>query len=213
MLIAAISLIIVTLTIAVIRLDARLRETKENAEYTRDAQIRVINQLRQENKEFLERNAVLEPYSKVADADAEVRRLHENALAIKQRASAEAEEIIAAAKKSADEIAGNAMRVKANADLYERTATAMKNIISGYGNEYILPSHLLLDDLANTYGYTQAADDFKKARAYSRSLVKDRVAGTCDYVEDNRSNTAVNFVIDAFNGKVDSILSLSLIHI
>jgi len=94
MLIAAISLIIVTLTIAVIRLDARLRETKENAEYTRDAQIRVINQLRQENKEFLERNAVLEPYSKVADADAEVRRLHENALAIKQRASAEAEEII-----------------------------------------------------------------------------------------------------------------------
>lgn len=207
MLIAAVSFIIVALTITLVRLDARLRETEKNAEYTRDAQLRVINQLRQENKEFLERNAVLEPYSKVADADAEVKRLHENALAIKQRVSAEAEEIIAAAKKSADEIAGNALQAKANADLYEHTATAMKNIISGYGNEYILPSHLLLDDLANTYGYTQAADDFKKARAYSKRLVKDKLASTCDYVETNRSETAINFVIDAFNGKVDSILS------
>ena len=180
---------------------------EENAEYTRDAQIRVINQLRQESKELLERNAVLEPYSKVANADVEARRLLENALEMKRRASVKAEEIIAAAKKSADEIAGNALQAKANADLYEHTATAMKNIISGYGNEYILPSHLLLDDLANTYGYTQAADDFKKARTQSKLLVKNRLAGDCDYADTNRSDTAVNFVIDAFNGKVDSILS------
>ena len=62
MLIATVSFIIVALTITVVRLDARLRENEKNAEYTRDAQLRVINQLRQENKEFLERNAVLEMF-------------------------------------------------------------------------------------------------------------------------------------------------------
>lgn len=209
MLIAVVSFIAVALAIAVVRLNARLREAEENAEYTRNAQIWAINHLRQENKELIKRNAILEPYSKVADADVEVRRLHENASEMKRRASAEAEEIIAAAKKSADEIAGNALQAKANAELYEHTVTAMKNIISGYGNGYIIPSHLLLDDLAETYGYTQVAEDFKKVRTRSKLLVKGGIAGACDYVEANRSNTAVNFVIDAFNGKVDSILSRS----
>jgi hypothetical protein len=38
-------------------------------------------------------------------------------------------------------------------------------------------------------------------------MVKNGTAATCDYVEENRRETAVRFVVDAFNGKVDSILS------
>jgi hypothetical protein len=38
-------------------------------------------------------------------------------------------------------------------------------------------------------------------------MVRNGTAGTCDYVEAGRQETAVSFVIDAFNGKVDSILS------
>src|SRR5690606_1322111 len=34
-------------------------------------------------------------------------------------------------------------------------------------------------------------------------------AATCEYVEKNRRDTAIHFVVDAFNGKVDSILSRS----
>jgi hypothetical protein len=83
----------------------------------------------------------------------------------------------------------------------------MKNIIQGYGNEYVVPARNLLDGLAETYGYTQAGDDLKKARARSKMLVKDGRAGKCEYAEASRSNTAVNFAVDAFNGKVDSILS------
>ena len=38
-------------------------------------------------------------------------------------------------------------------------------------------------------------------------MVGNRTAAECDYVEAARRETAVNFVIDAFNGKVDSIMS------
>jgi hypothetical protein len=38
-------------------------------------------------------------------------------------------------------------------------------------------------------------------------MVELGVAGTCDYVEADRKEKAVRFVLDAFNGKVDSILS------
>ncbi|OAV75075.1 T5orf172 domain protein [Bacteroidales bacterium Barb7] len=38
-------------------------------------------------------------------------------------------------------------------------------------------------------------------------MIKNGVAARCDYVEPNRKETAISFVLDAFNGKVDSILS------
>jgi peptidyl-tRNA hydrolase len=38
-------------------------------------------------------------------------------------------------------------------------------------------------------------------------MVENRIAAKCDYVEANRKETAVNFVLDAFNGKTDSALS------
>ena len=41
----------------------------------------------------------------------------------------------------------------------------------------------------------------------SKSTVRSGQAAACDYVEASRKSTAINFVIDAFNGKVDSILS------
>ena len=38
-------------------------------------------------------------------------------------------------------------------------------------------------------------------------MIRNGTAAHCEYVEANRRDTAINFVIDAFNGKVDSILS------
>ena len=45
------------------------------------------------------------------------------------------------------------------------------------------------------------------ARKQSCDLVKNGAAGECDYVDVHRRRYAINFVIDAFNGKVDSALS------
>lgn len=79
--------------------------------------------------------------------------------------------------------------------------------ILGYGNDYLVPSHTLLDDLADTYGYTQASKDLKDIRARVRNMVKNNQAATCDYSETNRRQTAIAFITDAFNGKADSIIA------
>ena len=38
-------------------------------------------------------------------------------------------------------------------------------------------------------------------------MINNRTSAKCDYVEANRKEIAINFILDAFNGKVDSILS------
>lgn len=83
----------------------------------------------------------------------------------------------------------------------------MKNIIDGYGDQYLKPTYSLLDELAEDFGYDEAGQQLKIARENSARMVKLGTAAKCDYVEDNRKKTAIAFVVDAFNGKVDSILS------
>lgn len=122
-------------------------------------------------------------------------------------ANLEADRIIAAASKRAEEIAGDAYRALKNAESLESAAKAMKNLIEGYGDQYIIPTYSLLDELADEFGYAEAGAELKKARERTRAMVKGGRAATCDYVEANRKETAIRFVVDAFNGKVDSILS------
>ena len=132
-----------------------------------------------------------------------------NADTLKQEASFEAQGIVEAAKQQAEEIAGDALRARSKSREYERTAQAMKNIIDGYGDEYIVPTYSILDDLADEFGFAEAGQSFKRARENTKRLIKQGTAAACDYVEVNRRQTAIQFVLDAFNGKVDTILSRS----
>ncbi len=45
-----------------------------------------------------------------------------------------------------------------NASEYTKTVKAMKNIIEGYGDRYLMPTYSLLDDLADEFGYTEAGE-------------------------------------------------------
>jgi hypothetical protein len=118
-----------------------------------------------------------------------------------------ASKIVEEAKVKALEIAGDAIDAKEKMLHYEKTAKAMKNLVEGYGDQYLIPTYSLLDDLAEEFGYTEAGIKLAAAREESKRLIKLNLAATCDYVEVSRRGTAVNFVLDAFNGKVDSILS------
>ncbi len=122
-------------------------------------------------------------------------------------ADQQAETILANANKQGEEIAGKAFEAVRDAEHFEKIAKAMKNLIEGYGDQYVIPSRSLLDELADDYGFTQAGEELKNARERTRLMVKGNSAATCDYVEPNRRETAIRFVVDAFNGKVDSILS------
>ena len=122
-------------------------------------------------------------------------------------ARATASRIVESANIRAEEIAGDAYSAMNRAKEFADTAKAMKNIIEGYGDAYIVPTYNLLDDLAEEFSFTEAGQKLKAAREMSRWMVKAGRAATCDYAESNRRDTAIRFVIDAFNGKVDSILS------
>lgn len=123
------------------------------------------------------------------------------------QANIEADLIIKKAEEEAKQIAGQAYESMKKVDSLEKTAKALKNIVEGYGDQYIVPTYSLLDKLAEDYSHTKAGEDLKKAREKMRAMIKDKRAADCDYVEANRKDTAIDFVLDAFNGKVDTILA------
>lgn len=122
-------------------------------------------------------------------------------------AQRDADAILLQARARAEEIAGEALAAKSNLQVYRSEAVALKNKIEGYGHLYVLPAHSLLDELAEAVGFAEAGEKLKAARQRTRFLVKKQRAATCDYAEPNRRDTAIAFVVDAFNGKVDSVLA------
>ena len=139
----------------------------------------------------------------ISQTNTEVQRVNADV----QQAKISIEKMLQDAQQKTREIAGDALDAKDNAKLYEQTVKSLKNIILGYGNDYLIPSHTLLDDLAETYGYTQASKDYKELRTRVRDMVKNNQAAACDYAEISRKQTAINFITDAFNGKADTILA------
>ena len=141
------------------------------------------------------------------EARQEARRLRDDARTTLDSATLQAATIVQAAEKRAQDIAGSAYEAMKNASLYEGTVQAMKNIIEGYGDRYVIPGRSLLDDLAEEFGHTQAGEELKKARERTTYMIRNGTAATCEYVGTDRGSTVTRFVLDAFNGKVDSTLS------
>jgi cell division septum initiation protein DivIVA len=137
-----------------------------------------------------------------------LQRAKDEAEKIREDATRQAALILSEAENKAKEIAGEAYDIANKAKHYEEVSKAMKNVIEGYGDEYLKPTFSLLDDLADEFGYDEAGQRLKDARERTRMLMKNGDAASCDYVEKNRKDTAINFVLDAFNGKVDTILAM-----
>lgn len=156
---------------------------------------RIIEKARQEASEA------------TSGAKAAARSMTDEATASLTAATERAAKIIADANTRAEEIAGQAFDAVRNAERYERTARAMKNLIDGYGDEYLKPVTSLLDGLAEEFAHKDAGRQLKLARRHTKSMIREGQAATCEYVESSRREGAERFVLDAFNGKIDSILS------
>lgn len=157
------------------------------------------------NMELTNAKAEASQIKRIAKQDAEEIKI--KSAEIIANANKHAEEIVDTANKRAEEIAGDAYEAMKNAKEFEKTAKAMRNIVEGYGDQYLVPTYSLLDDLAEEFGHTEAGENLKAAREKTISLMKYDRAAKCEYVEAVRKESAINFVLDAFNGKVDSILS------
>ena len=159
-----------------------------------DAELEVVN-IKAESKELN------------AKANQKLKDIKEKVVALTNEAHEEANRIIELAKVQAQEIAGDAYDAKLKAGSYESAIRAMKNTIEGYKDDYIIPNHSVLDDLADEFSFKDAGAQLKQARKRVKDMVKQGHAGDCDYVEAHRKTYAIHFAVDAFNGKVDSALA------
>lgn len=215
---------------------SQIKSLEDRADADKLAYDRGVQELKTQLQRLDEMNKRLKQYEGIADADDRAREILNDAKQSLEKANSEAGAILAEARKQANSmkgesrnsldaavkhaqqiieeavkkaegIAGSAYEAMKNAEAYENTVKAMKNMIDGYGDRYIIPGYSLLDDLAEEFGHTEAGENLKKARETTKAMIRTGSAATCEYVETNRRETALRFVIDAFNGKVDSALS------
>ncbi|MBX3252299.1 MAG: hypothetical protein KF901_34315, partial [Myxococcales bacterium] len=96
-----------------------------------------------------------------------------------EQAGQNAQRLVADARARADELAADARATVVEAERLEDTVRALKNIVEGYGDAYILPTAGLLDELAEHFGHTEAGASLKAARSRTKAMVKSGDAATC----------------------------------
>lgn len=137
----------------------------------------------------------------------QAREIYQQAEALLAQTTRDTVRILAEAEQRAEQIGGEAYIALREKQALEQAVTAIHNVIEGYGDRYVIPTHSLLDDLAADFSHTAAGEALRVAREQSRRMVEEGLAAACDYAEANRRETAIRFVTDAFNGRVDAILS------
>jgi hypothetical protein len=195
---------------AVVDAEARAREVAAQAQQAAAAEIGRARGHAGEIVGEAERIAAERKAEAKRSAEEVARRAAEKeaaAIAMLGEATVEASKVMAEARTRAEAIAGDAYKAMRDARHYEETARAMKNIVEGYGDQYIVPTAGLLDELAEELGFAEAGQRLKAARDRTRAMIKAGTAAVCNYVEKERRETAIRFVLDAFNGKVDTALA------
>jgi len=185
-----------------------LKDAEAEAQRHLTDAIKEATSLREEAKALLEqsRTFTADERTRIVQKATEIQ---EQTTALLNQARHDAGRILEDAKKRAEQTAGDAYSALNDKQMLEQAVKAMRNIIDGYGERYIVPTRSLLDELAIEFGYTAAGEMLKSSREQSRKMVEQEEAAACDYVESNRRATAIQFVLVAFNGRVDAILSRS----
>ena len=184
----------------------KLRDAEAEAQHQLADALKEATSLRAEAQSLLEQ-AKTAASTERSQAVQRAKALRDQADALLNQATRDAGRIMAEAEKRAEQIGGDAYRALREKEMLEQAAEAMRNIIEGYGDRYLIPTHSLLDELATDFGYAAAGASLKSALDLSRRMVEQGEAATCDYVEADRRKTAIQFVIHAFNGDVASILA------
>jgi len=173
----------------------RLQQAIKQAELLETEALAILNQAKNDAE-----NARLEAHLKANE-------IYTQAEALLVQAQRDASRIRIEAEQRAQQLAGEAYEALNQKKNLEGTVQSIRNLIEGYGDRYIVPTHSLLDDLAADFGHLAAGESLRIARENSRRMVAEGNAAACDYAESSRRRTAIQFVVDAFNGKVDAVLS------
>ena len=183
-----------------------LQQSEEQTLATLNAALAEASALQAEANALMEASRTASKID-LKDGQERAKELYLQAEALLAQANRDAAKIVTEAKDSALKVGGKAYAAAEEKDMLEQSIRAMRNVIEGYGDRYIIPTHSLLDELASDFGHTAAGEALRIAREQSRRMVEQGQASNCDYVERSRRDTAIRFVVDAFNGRVDAILS------
>ncbi|HAX20317.1 MAG TPA: DUF4041 domain-containing protein [Hydrogenophaga sp.] len=193
-------------------LDSRLQAA--NAQLKAVEPFLAITDAQQEARQLLERANVAAREAEAQGklhADQLIQRASQHLSQANSLAAQKIESATASAAKIEDDArqrAAEALALLGRESELRSQIEAFENRINGYDDSYLHPASLLLEGLADHYGHEEAAQALKSARLHTKNMLKGGRAADCDYVETNRKVTAIRFVIMAFNGEVDSILSL-----
>ncbi len=124
-----------------------------------------------------------------ADAEAEARRIGERAAA----AVCDAETRL--------------VRLTAEHDACLRALDSAQRKLAARANDLVIPARSLLDTLPEPLALSDAGQRLKQARAFSRQLVKSEQSAATTESDPARAKAAARFITDAFNGKIDSLLT------
>lgn len=176
-----------------------------------------------------EENEVLAKYRPIADIERHIANLEAEAAARISLVNKETEQKEAVLRevetKAAEELQTRLYQMEKDAG--ERLATilsqintkesdlkqaqelliATRNTVEGYGNEYLVPKEALFDQLAQEYGYEKAGIKLKEARDITRKMIRDGSASTSQIIDPQQNEAAKDFIVDAFNGRIEGILA------
>ena len=85
--------------------------------------------------------------------------------------------------------------------------TATRNIVEGYGNEYLVPKESLFDQLSDEYGHEVSGIKLKEARNITRKMIREGSSAKSQILDLHQNEAAKDFIVDAFNGRVEGILA------
>lgn len=185
---------------------SELKQSEEQLRIRLEAVIADVTALEAEAKTLIDRSQE-QALEERRLAQMRTKELYQQAEAMLAQATRDAGRIVAEAEQRAEQIGGDAYVALREKQMLNQAVKAIHNVIEGYGDRYIIPTHSLLDDLAADFGHTSAGEALRAARQQSRRMVEQGQAASCDYAEANRRETAIRFVTDAFNGRVDAILT------
>jgi len=185
---------------------AAVRDAESEAQKVLSQALTDATSLRHEAQALLD-NALQEAGNERAKARQRAGEMRDQAKTLLDQATRDAGRIVANAEEQAKRIGGDAYIALRDKQTLEQAVQALWNVTEGYGDRYVIPTHSLLDDLAATFGYSEAGQALQAAREQSRRMVEQKEAATCNYEEPERRERADRFIVDAFNGRVDGILS------
>jgi len=185
---------------------SELKQSEEQLRIRLEAVIADVTALEAEAKTLIDRSQE-QALEERRLAQMRAKELYQQAEALLSQATRDAGRIVAEAEQRAEQIGGDAYVALREKQMLDQAVKAIHNVIEGYGDRYIIPTHSLLDDLAADFGHTSAGEALRAAREQARRMVEQGLAASCDYAEVNRRETAIRFVTDAFNGRVDAILT------